>query len=147
MSADSGLTIETLAEHDTGLCPCCGHKSRSVTGLVYDDGNPLASYNVHWTLAHVREHGAHWDIVLGDWGEGAGPEDRNHVRLAYRITGEGTGFMVIDAQTAPADFSSLSSHSLRRDEVIGTPLADTVFAICDAIILQDERLKEVAATG
>jgi hypothetical protein len=144
---ETGLTIETLAEHDTGTCPCCGHESRSVTGLVYDDGFPLASYNVHWTLDRVPEHGAHWDIVLGDWGEGAGPERRFHVRLAYRIAGEDTGFMVIDAQTAPADFTSLSSHPLRRSDVIGTPLADQVFAICDAIILQDERLKEMAATG
>lgn len=31
-------------------------------------------------------------------------------------------------------------HYLKREDVIGGPLAATVFAICDAIMLKDHRL-------
>src|SRR5262249_15429496 len=136
--------IEAVGEHDTGVCPCCGNKSRSVIGLVHEDGQRVALYKVHWTIDHVPEHGAHWDIVIGDWGDGTGPEDRCNVRLEYRITDKGPGFMIVDAQTALRDMNNLSANPLRRDEVIGTELADIVFRVCDVVYLQDERVKPLA---
>ena len=50
---------------DTGRCPCCGHVSRKVLGFVHRDGEPHASYLVHWTVGHIFEHGVHIDLIVG----------------------------------------------------------------------------------
>jgi len=37
----------------------------------------------------------------------------------------------------------MAQRVLRREDVIGKPLAKKVFAICDAVLLQDDRLTEL----
>ncbi len=41
------------------------------------------------------------------------------------------------------DTSDLAGRALRRDEVIGQPLADDVFSYCDLIIAEDDRVAEL----
>jgi hypothetical protein len=47
--------------------------------------------------------------------------------------------MVIDARERAVAGSDLVSHALGRDEVIGTPMAVSVFEMVDAICEQDDR--------
>jgi hypothetical protein len=47
--------------------------------------------------------------------------------------------MVIDAQGRPAATGNLAATGLRREDVIGTPLAQQVFSLTDAIYEQDGR--------
>ena len=47
--------------------------------------------------------------------------------------------MVKDAERTLGK-STLAEHFLKRTDVIGDPLADMVFAICDAFLVQDQRL-------
>jgi hypothetical protein len=47
---------------------------------------------------------------------------------------------VIDAADRPISRSELVGAALARSQVIGTPIATRVFAICDAIFAQDTRL-------
>jgi hypothetical protein len=51
--------------------------------------------------------------------------------------------MVVDAENSSAGQSELVGRALRREEVIGTELAETTFAMLDAIWLQDGRIDEV----
>jgi hypothetical protein len=51
--------------------------------------------------------------------------------------------MVIDAQERPFSKSSLLSRILRRDDVIGTALAKSIFDITDAILMKDKRVAEL----
>jgi len=46
-------------------------------------------------------------------------------------------FMVQNAATRPIGSSSLISAALDRNAVIGSPLADVVFALCDLVYLAD----------
>jgi hypothetical protein len=41
------------------------------------------------------------------------------------------------------DESKLYGRALKRDEVVGTPLAANVFALFDAVWLQDPRIDEL----
>jgi len=134
------LEIEPLGEKDTGRCECCGRESRRVWGFVYRDNVAYASYFVHWTVGHILENGAHIDIVLGRWGEGTSASNRYAVRLEYRILENGPNFRVVDAERAHVN-SDLAAHYLKRSDVIGDPLGEMVFAICDAFLVQDGRLK------
>jgi hypothetical protein len=56
--------------------------------------------------------------------------------------------MVIDAKDRPvARKSELVGRALDRDEVIGTPLAQDVFAFIDEVFLQDPRAPDMLSDG
>ena len=132
--------IEILDE-SWGHCDCCGQDSRSVWGWVHHDKGPtVAAYWMRWSAGHLEDDGANLDLILGKWADDAGPEDRFAVALVHKQQSDGTpALMVIDAQDRPVANGSLASIALRREDVIGTPLAKQVFAITDAIYLQDQR--------
>lgn len=95
---------------------------------------------MHWTEGHLADTGANLDLVLGQWGDGTGPEDRVAISLVHHQQPDGSpSLMVIDAHDRPVSSGGLASTGLRRDEVIGTPLAQQMFALIDAIYLQDSR--------
>lgn len=135
------FTIETGNTYDA-ICECCGELSRTVSGFVYRDGDATAVYFVQWTVGGVESHGAHFDVIVGEWGEESGPSDRSAVSLKFRYTDQEAGFMVIDASGRPIN-SDLASNALARESVVGTPLAQTIFDIVDAVWVQDNRIAEV----
>lgn len=130
------------------LCECCGGESRTASGLVYDDdGDATAAYFVHWTLGKVDSHGAMFDFIVGEWGEGATSAGRSAVSVAFRINPEGPSFMIVDATDRPVAESELVGHVLLRADVVDTPLAQEVFRIVDAIWLQDSRIAEIVESA
>ncbi|MBI1202190.1 MAG: hypothetical protein GC182_06730 [Rhodopseudomonas sp.] len=131
------LTIEPIGEAETGVCDCCGERSRRVWGFVHSNTAAYAAYFVHWTEGHLVDRGATFDIVLGRWGNGTSAADRVATRLRSRH-GERLDLMVVDAD--PDAMANLAGTALRRDDVIGEPIADEIFSICDAVIAQDERI-------
>jgi hypothetical protein len=139
----AALRIEQTGAADVGPCDCCGRNSRRVWGLAHDDRCCLAAYFVHWTVGHAADRGVNIDLIMGKWGEGAGAEKRSAVALAYRMLETGPTLMVIDASERPMAESNLVGHVLSREQVIGTPIAEEVFAVADAILAQDDRIAEV----
>lgn len=138
MSSD--LTVEPLDESG-GLCECCGNASRSVWGLVHSGDMTVAAYWLHWTIGHLDTDGANLDLVIGSWGDGTTPKDRFAAALVYREPSDSPpAFMVIDATERQIANSDLVQSVLHREDVIGTPMADQVFALVDAIWLQDSRI-------
>jgi hypothetical protein len=136
--------VEAVGSNDHGPCECCGNRSRTVWGCLRSGGRLVASYFVQWTLTRVHDHGANFDLVLGRWGEGTSPADRKIVAVAYRIIDGAPQFMVIDAADRPvAKSGKLAAAALRRDQVIGTPLATDVFAMLDSVWLSDDRIGEL----
>jgi hypothetical protein len=137
------LRVELTGANDFGPCECCGNNSRCVWGFIHTAQDTLAAYSVHWTLNRVKDHGATFDLILGQWGEKASAKDRCLVSLAYRFSEEGPEFMVIDGHDRPSAKSELVGRVLRRDEVVGQPIANLAFAAVDAILAQDSRVLEL----
>ena len=137
------LRVEQAGSADTGKCQCCGRTSRRVWGYVYSGQTTLAAYFIHWTLGHVLDRGANIDFIVGRCGDGTNPDDRCAVSLAYRQLDSGPSFMVLDATTRDIAKNSLVGRALARTEVIGQPIADDVFAVCDAVWMQDPRIIEL----
>jgi len=135
--------LEPGETHDLE-CECCGQRSRTVDGFLHEDGATRAAYLVQWTDGHVSEHGANVDLIIGRWGEGAGPDERFVVSLVYH---QETGFTVIDALARPAAESSLAARALARKDVIGSDLAADVFAMVDLVWCHDARIAEIAEAG
>lgn len=135
--------IEAAGEKDTGPCDCCGGMSRTVWGHVYRGAAAEAVYFVQWTVDHVVEHGANFDLIIGPWGAGAKREERASVCMELRRTATGLQFMVIDSARRHVANSELVGRSLARSDVIGTPLAQQAFDIVDCIWLNDPRIAEI----
>ena len=144
------LQIEAADESQTH-CACCGNLSRTIWGhvdqIVADTRRHIATYYLHWTPAQPFDtHPANFDIIFGPWGEGTGPEDRFAVALIQFLQDGQPGVMVVDAMDRPAAQSDAVGHGLARDAVIGTELAQTVFAIFDAVMVQDHRIRTATNT-
>jgi hypothetical protein len=50
--------------------------------------------------------------------------------------------MVIDAD--PVAMQSIAGTALRRDDIVGQSFAEDIYAICDAVLLQDARVGAMA---
>ena len=134
------ITIEKGIEQPPTRCDCCGRATRALNGYASDELGALATYMVQWTEGHVAQNGANFDLIVGEWG-GAPAAQRIAVSLVYRQMESGPGFMIIDAPDRAVSMSPLVGEALSRSDVVGTKLADEVFAIIDAIWLQDERIR------
>jgi hypothetical protein len=141
--SEAAVWIEPTGEKDTGVCACCGRSSKIVWGFAYSGRDCLAAYQCHWTVGHVADVGANFDMIIGAWGEAATAKTREAVCLAYWVAETGPSFMVIDATTRPIAESELVGRALTREQVIGTPLAQRAFAIADAVLAHDQRVSEI----
>ena len=129
-------------QKELGPCPHCGQKTSRVWGYVYNSNTAIAAYFVEWAPLHP-EKDATFDLIVGKWGEDAHASDRQAVSVAFRWLGSGPSFMVQNAAARPIGSSSLISTALDRSAVIGTPLADTIFAVCDLVYRADPRIAEL----
>lgn len=132
--------IEPRESEDCDPCPCCGEITRVVTGVVRCDHEQFAMYAVRWMLGHVAEHGARFELILNAWRADSGRVECCAVSLLYRLIDDRPGFMVVDAMDCE---TTHDLRPLRRADVIGDPLAEDVFLVCDVIIGQDERIAEL----
>lgn len=140
--------VEPDADLVSGVCDCCGNVSRKITGFVHENDATISGYSLHWTVGCFPDHPANIDLVMGHWGEAASSEQRFLVSLLLTLRDCRPDVLVIDAGDRPiARQHELVSRALRRDQVIGTPLATEVFALIDAIFLDDPRVTEVLEDG
>jgi hypothetical protein len=102
----------------------------------------VAAYFAGWAEQRP-DHGASFDLILGKWGASATKHDRYTVALDYRIVEGSPQFMIVDAQSRLTSGSDLADSTLKRCDVIGTPLASKVFALVDTIYMGDPRLGEL----
>ena len=124
----------------SGTCDCCGRESHTVWGWVHRSEVTVAAYFVRWTSGHLNDVGANIDLIIGKWGEGTSLSDRFVVSLIHREMPDGTpSVMVTDARADSAIYGEVAASALRRDDVIGTPLAAQIFDLVDAIYIQDGR--------
>jgi hypothetical protein len=125
-----------------GTCDCCGQTSRTIWGSVLAAEQTVAVYYVQWTVASPQ-HYPNIDLILGEWGDGTAGADRALVAMQYQPKVGGGSVRVIDAKGRPPEHSDICGAGLARGEVIGTPLAQKVFAVVDAIWLGDKRIGDM----
>lgn len=128
-----------LSGESGGHCDCCGSTTKRIWGWVHQGDATLAAFFVGWTEGR-SDHDQAFDLVVGRWGDSTTPDERHSVALDFR--GQQNAFTVVDAANRIANKPSLASTALRRDEVIGTPLASQVFAIVDAIFVATKALRQ-----
>ena len=131
--------IEKWDEEVLGVCDCCGNTTKYASGQILDGELSCGIYYVFWT-DNKLEHYPNFDFILGSCGEGSTPEDRIRVSLVCLTDRDSRDFSLINAESRKIVLPYEAGKYLSRDEVVGTPLADYVFAIVDSIWEQDKRL-------
>ena len=103
------LEFDANNQAELGPCPDCGKNTKRVWGYIYNADAARAAYFVEWTPAHPQRD-AVFDLILGKWGEAAGPEDRSAVSVAFRVLD--TGAFVHGAGCLPSShrIESVSVH-------------------------------------
>jgi hypothetical protein len=133
------LVINPEDERTFGPCSCCGNMTRRVWGYVAQGDVTIAAYFVEWTPGH-EETAANFDLIVGKWGEDAGPASRKAVSLDFRQLETGPAFRVINAKDRPVGTNPLVGESLSREQIMDEPIAQTIFGICDTVFLEDPRV-------
>lgn len=131
------FSIEAGAESTLPKCECCGGVTRIVRAFVSLQGTARVVLLVRWTVG--AQHDAEVAVSVGSWCD-ADRSPRRLVALLLRQQPNGPAFMVVDADLARWDGSSLLGTALRSEDVLNTPLASEVFAILDAAGAADLRL-------
>ncbi|NPC59397.1 hypothetical protein [Caenimonas soli] len=140
--SDALAIVATPWKESIGTCACCGRTSKTIWGDLAQGELTVALYFVQWTLG-APEHAPNIDLVVGPWGDEAKPEHRLAISLLYHPAQGGGSFMVIDGEGRRTDDRFLCGRALKREDVVGTPLAQEVFALVDAVWLTEPRICEV----
>ena len=135
------LNWEELIVQTDGLnktpCDCCGTTTLEYLGDLYHGEDWVAFYWVRMTEGHPDSLPQFW-LGMGNWSEGTDKTEKWIFGAEY--SRQHQGFMLMDL----ARDSDLATY-LDRDDIIGTDFAEEGFAMLDAIILKDDRLKELNA--
>ncbi len=91
------ITIEPGEAKESTYCECCGNKTETVYGFVYNNNDAYAVYFASWTIGHL-ERGVTMAIGLGGWAEGGIPDQRRSVGFECRTTEDQIQFAVIDPE-------------------------------------------------
>jgi len=129
-----------LMDSSVGVCACCGHETKTISGFIHKGERSIAAYFVQWTVGRMAEHPPNIDIVFGLWGEHTTSNDRVAISLIHVDQDSGSSVMVVDATDRPVANGGLAEKASLRDEIVGKPIAKVVFDLVDVIYLQDIRL-------
>src|SRR4051794_3584437 len=117
-----------IKHYHRGVCPCCGTDTACTRGVVEEEEERVASYLIKWTVGDPS-HGMGWLVSLPD------PDSGKEVSVSLGYSFEQNSFMVHplgDYTWEPDDLIGFG-ELLDRGQVIGTPLAECVFAVVDDI--------------
>jgi hypothetical protein len=127
---------DTVHEH-RGPCPCCGNETAATSGRVFEAETLVARYRILWNPGD-HSHEMAWLVAF----DNAGSEGTISVSVAYSFVHN--AFMVLN----PEDYlwgridTEGCGTLLRRDQVIGTPLAKRLFPILDEIWACDPYVRQ-----
>lgn len=121
-------------------CECCGSTSHTVWGYVHErDGATRAVYYVGWAEGH--EERVIWiTLGLGAWGQETTESDRRSVALEGR-TFDGEPWLGI-VDEPHFDYPHLLGDLLSRQEALDDPCLTDLWAVTDAVVVNDSRVAE-----
>jgi hypothetical protein len=135
------LSFEFEAPREQAPCPCCGGRTTALTRFVHKDGDAHAVYLATFSNNHP-EKVVSLAAGLGDWGEGASPNDRVAFAMQLRRTATGFAVAVVDGSTSPWSGAAFLGRLLSREEALGHPLIGEAFHVTDHIVQEDEPIRE-----
>ena len=134
------LTVKQVEQKIVGTCDCCGHSTRLAVGEVVNEQGVECKYDFYWT-EDKQDHYPSLDLIIGPWEDKSEASERVLVSLVCLLDRETRDFSFVSAKERPIASSELFGEALEREQVVGTPLAERVAKIVDAIWSGDSRIK------
>lgn len=130
--------IEFMGERDSSPCECCGEITTGIWGRAFLENSEVALYYICWTKNEYEQKGATYNIIYRNYDK----ENRQDAMIAidYFNNDNGVGFGILDAETNNLINTSQKLIKLDRDEILGMPFEPKLWALVDAIFLNDNRI-------
>ena len=137
LDADNYL-IEFMGSRDSSPCECCGEITTGIWGRAFLDNSEVALYYICWTKNEYEQKGATYNIIYRNYDK----ENQQDAMIAldYYNNENGAGFGILDAEANNLLNTSQKLIKLDRDEILGTPFEHNLWALVDAIFLNDNRI-------
>ncbi|MEJ6395360.1 hypothetical protein V8J82_19015 [Gymnodinialimonas sp. 2305UL16-5] len=132
-----GEIIVEEREDTSTRCACCGGTTLRLTGDLKDQNGWLAFYSVRYSAAHP-ERLPRFVLGYGDWSSEAPPGQRWVFGADW--SKDHNGFRLADLSSGP---SQGDATHLDRSDILDTRFAEDAFAMLDAILMHDTRLKDL----
>ena len=117
----------------------------TLTRFVYKDGDAYAVYYASFAVGHP-ERGARAIVSLGTWGEGATPEDRLAFPMEILANSDEYQVRMVDRESSPWRDTTFLGRVLDRAESLDHAWCEEVFALTNAMFVQDLPLKDFLDT-
>jgi hypothetical protein len=140
------LRVEVLEIKDLLRDGDCESDARLAKGQVWVGDFVHATFQAHWPLGQSPHPGV-IDLVLGDHENGAGPDRRIGVSVAYRNEDGQGELSIIDATGRSFAVPENLGKALRRAEVAGTPLVREAFDLASCILRSLPLTSEMETVG
>lgn len=137
---DRGLRLEPGSQNDGYACACCRQPSQMASGLVYHDGDAHAVYLAGWSTGH-RAEGVRLVVSVGDWSDGAPPEDRVAVALSCRLEGPRVQFYVVSPERSPYAGFAYLGELLSEPAALAHPHLDAFMDVARQVVREDTRVR------
>ena len=116
-------------------CNCCGAPTTVVTGYL-EVGEMSAGWYTLGVTHDAPNHLPLLNLYIGDWTEGAAPDERWGLRIGISTDGP----TLLDWNEEAAQKASPVFTPLARAQVLGTPMEPQIWTLIDRIQTQDSRL-------
>ncbi|MDA7965624.1 hypothetical protein [Ruegeria sp.] len=127
------VELETKRTH----CDCCQQVTTHGAGDLLWDEDFIGWFTVNFS-ENSASHSPIIKVYVGDWSDGAPADSRWGVVVSWHS--EGCSLLDWDAEDREGNdlFTCLN-----RDDVLGSEFAEELWAMVDAVITKDSRLKEL----
>ena len=120
-------------------CECCGGTTLTIEGDLFHAKEWLSFYMVRQSPNHPEAYPV-FRFGIGDWSEDAQSDARWIFEAEHDPVLE--GFRILDMS---GYVEGLTYTPLCREDIIGTPYAETIFAMLDAVFMKEPRLEDLRA--
>lgn len=135
--AENAMMRIEFEEPTESMCECCGDTTVRLTRFVYKDGYAYAVYYAQFTAGHEDKRLSGL-VGLGEWGEGAKPENR--LAFPFQMWTEGGNLNVglVNAEDSPWRDVTFLGRLLSREEAIEHAWVEEVFHLIDHMVREDK---------
>ena len=135
----TGLSLELGPQEAGSICDCCGVRSTTVHGFVYQSGDAFAIYYAGWSGQHP-ERGVTMAIATGEWSDGSTSADRVSIGLQARSHEGAIHFSVLEPNQSPWGKTHLFGEMLPRDKALQHPSLRKTLEVAELVVREDPRV-------
>jgi hypothetical protein len=133
------LSLEMGPQEAGIICDCCGTRSTTVHGFVYESGDALAIYYAGWSVQHP-ERGVTMAIATGEWSEGSGPADRVSIGVQASAYEAEIHFSILEPNQSPWGETELFGEMLPRGRALQHPSLRQTLEVAELVLREDRRV-------